>query len=339
MVVREHGQASVIKAEEVHTPKPGTHEVLLKVRGCALNHLDLWSRKGIPGIKLPLILGCDISGEVVEKGHGVTHINEGDPVLVSPGLACGVCKQCIAGAENLCRYYHILGSGRDGGYAEYVCVPAVNCLPMPATLSFHQAATIPLVFMTAWHMLVSRVGIKMNETVLVIAGGSGVGTAAIQIAKLFRCRVITTVGNEDKAKLATELGADEVIIHSKQKIAEEVKRLTNKAGVDIVVEHVGPAVLPDCLASLALGGRLVTCGATTGAKAEIDINRLFVKHQSIYGSMMGTKRELMDLLPFFNDGTLKPVLDRVFPLTDAPKAHELLEARRHFGKVVLDPTA
>ncbi len=338
MVIREHGGAEVIKPEEVHVPKPGSHEVLLKVRGCALNHLDVWVRSGIPGIKLPLILGCDVSGEVVERGHGVSHLNEGDRVLVSPGLSCGVCKECVAGLENLCRYYHILGSGRDGGYAEYVAVPAVNCFPIPAGLDFHQAAAIPLVFITAWHMLVTRVGMRMNETVLVVGGGSGVGSAAIQIARLHRCRVIATVGNEEKAKKARELGADEIIIHSRENIAEAVKKLTGKAGVEIVFEHVGPAVFNDCLMSLATGGRLVTCGATTGARVEVDVTRLFMKHQAIYGSIMGTKRELIDLLPFFATGDLKPVVDTVVPLADAQKAHGILEARRHFGKVVLDPT-
>lgn len=338
MVVREHGPASVIKPEEVHTPKPGSHDALIKVRGCALNHLDVWCRSGIPGIKLPLILGCDVAGEVVEKGHGVTHLAQGDKVLVSPGLSCGFCRQCLAGEENLCRFYHILGAGRDGGYAEYVAVPAVNCFPIPAGLDFHQAAAIPLVFITAWHMLLARAQIEANETVLVVGGGSGVGSAAIQIAKLHYCRVITTVGNDDKARRARELGADEIIIHSRQNIADEVRKLTDKKGVEVVFEHVGPAVFSDCLASLATGGRLVTCGATTGAKSEIDITRLFMKHQTIYGSIMGNKRELVDLLPFFSTGKLKPVVDTVLPLAEAEKAHEILDARKQFGKVVLDPT-
>lgn len=338
MVVREHGPANVIQPGEVETPKPGPNEVLLKVRGCALNHLDVWTRSGIPGIKLPLILGCDVAGEVIELGSNVGHLKNGDAVLVSPGLSCGVCKECMAGNENVCRYYHILGSGRDGGYAEFVSVPAANCFAVPKGLNFHQAASIPLVFITAWHMLITRVQLKMNETVLVVGGGSGVGSAAIQIAKLLRCRVIATVGNEEKGKLARELGADEVIIHSRQSIADEVKKLTNKSGVEVVFEHVGPAVFGDCLAALATNGRLVTCGATTGAKAELDITRLFMKHQAVYGSIMGTKREFADLLPFFATGELKPVVDTILPLAEAPRAHEILEARRQFGKVVLDPT-
>ncbi|HEY9785984.1 MAG TPA: zinc-binding dehydrogenase [Candidatus Obscuribacterales bacterium] len=338
MVVKEHGAPSVIKRDEVPIPKPGPNEALIKVRGCALNHLDVWVRSGLPGIKLPRILGCDVAGEIEAVGSEIKHLKKGESVLVCPGLSCGVCPECLDGQEMICRGYHILGAGCDGGYAEFVKVPAENCFPIPGKLDFHQAASIPLVFLTAWHMLVTRCSMRLNETVLVIGGGSGVGSAAIQIAKLYRCRVIATVGNGEKAKKCKELGADEIIIHSRQSIAEEVKRLTNKRGVDIVFEHVGPAVFGDCLAALATNGRLVTCGATTGPKVEVDIPRLFMKHQTIYGSIMGTKKEFSDLLPFFETGLLKPVVDRVLPLNEAKKAHEILESREHFGKVVLDPT-
>jgi len=338
MIIREHGGPEVIKAEEVAMPKAGIGEVVLKVGACALNHLDMWVRSGLPGVKLPLTPGCDVAGEIIELGAGVLHVAKGDKVLVNPGISCGVCKACFAGHENVCRYYHILGAGRDGGYAEYVSVPAKNCFPIPEGLNYQQAASIPLVFITAWHMLVSRTQIKGNETVLVVGGGSGVGSAAIQIAKLHHCRVIATVGNDEKAQQAKDLGADEIIIHSRQNIADEVKRLTKKQGVEVIFEHVGPAVFADCLAALAQGGRLVTCGATTGPKAEIDITRLFMKHQAIYGSIMGTASELLDFLPFFSQGKLKPVVDTVLPLADARKAHELMNERKHFGKVVLDPS-
>lgn len=339
MLVREHGEPSVIKPERVPVPVPKNGEALIRVRGCALNHLDIWVRKGIPGISLPRILGCDIAGDVEAVGADVRHLKIADEVLVSPGISCGVCRECFAGQEMLCRHYHLLGAGRDGGYAEYVTVPAQSCFPKPKSLNFHEAAAIPLVFVTAWHMLVARCRIKFNETVLIIGGGSGVGSAAIQIARnLFRCRVIATVGNEEKAKLAQELGAHEVIIHSRQKISEEVKKLTGKRGVDIVFEHVGPAVFGECLASLATNGRLVTCGGTSGADVELNIPRFFMKHQTIYGSMMGTKSDLLDALPFFDEGLLKPVVDRVLPLKEAVKAHEILESRAFFGKVVLDPT-
>ncbi|MBI4532972.1 MAG: zinc-binding dehydrogenase [Candidatus Melainabacteria bacterium] len=338
MVVHEHGPASVMKPTDFAKPKPGIKQALVKVRGCALNHLDVWIRTGIPGVTLPIILGCDVAGEVVELGEGVSHLAVGNRVLVDPGLSCTVCKECLSGNENLCRDYHILGAGADGGYAEYVAVPAENCFAIPPGLSFCEAAAIPLVFMTAWHMLVARAQVKLNETVLVVGGGSGVGTAAIQIAKLYRCRVIATVGSQDKASKVLELGADEVIIHTEESIADAVRRLTDKRGVDIVFEHVGPAVFGDCLASLAINGRLVTCGATTGPACEVVLTRLFMKHQTIYGSLMGTKRELVELLSFFRNGLLKPVVDTVLPLAHAVKAHEMLESRLHFGKIVLDPT-
>src|SRR4030095_11324676 len=247
MLVEAHGGPEVIKPREVATPKPGVGEVLLRVRGCSLNHLDVWVRSGMPGIKLPLILGCDVAGEVVERGENVDHLATGDKVMVDPGLSCGVCRECLSGEENLCRQYSILGAGRNGGYAEYVTIPAADCFSIPERLTFQQAASIPLVFLTAWHMLLTRAQIKPNETVLVVGGGSGVGTAAIQIAKLFHSRVITTVGNDAHAARAKELGADEVILHSKQKISEEVKKLTGKTGVDVVFEHVGPAWFTECM--------------------------------------------------------------------------------------------
>jgi NADPH:quinone reductase-like Zn-dependent oxidoreductase len=338
MIVEAHGGPEVIKPVRLPRPEPAFDQVVVAVKACALNHLDLWVRKGIPGIKLPIILGCDIAGEIAALGEGVTHLKVGDKILVCPGISCGHCQYCLSGEENLCRHYQILGENCDGGYAEFVAVPARNCFAIPKVLNFHQAAAIPLVFMTAWHMLVSRVQMKMNETVLVVGGGSGVGSAAIQIAKLYRCHVITTVGDEEKAKQAKALGADDVIIHTKQKIKDEVKRITDKRGVDIVFEHVGPAVFPDCLQSLAKGGRLVTCGATTGPTAEVDLPRLFMKHQAIYGSIMGTMSEIAYFLPFFDQGLLKPVVDTVLPLSQAKQAHELLESRKQFGKVVLDPT-
>ncbi len=337
MLVREHGGPGAITASQLPRPEPGVGEVLLQVRATALNHLDVWCRQGIPGIKLPLVLGCDVAGEVAEVGPGVEHIGQGDKVLVSPGLSCNTCRYCLKGLDNLCRFYHILGAGRNGGYAEYVSVPAVNCLPIPEPLDFYEAASVPLTFLTAWHMLVSRTGLRPGETVLVVGGGSGVGVAAIQIAKLLRAYVFATVGNEEKAAKAKEMGADAVIVHSRESIVDQVKQLTGKAGVNVVFEHVGPAVFSDCLSSLAVNGRLVTCGATTGPTAEIDITRLFMKHQSIYGSIMGTKAELIELLPFFTQGLLRPVVYKVLPLSEAVRAHELMESRQHFGKIVLDP--
>jgi NADPH:quinone reductase-like Zn-dependent oxidoreductase len=335
VVVHQQGDPSVLKMEQVPVPKLKHQDVLVRVRACALNHLDIWCRRSLPNVPLPIILGCDVAGEIAEVGADVSHIKIGQKVLVSPGISCGTCLHCLDGDEHLCRFYQIIGEDRNGGYAEYVDVPAVNCFPIPLRLDFEQAAAIPLVFLTAWHMLAARAQLKMGETVLVIGGGSGVGSAAIQIARLFHCRVITTVGSEDKAKLARELGAHEVINHAKQSIAEEIRRLTGKQGVDVIFEHVGPAVWKDCLSALAINGRLVTCGGTTGPKVEIDLPRLFMKQQSILGSKMGTKRELADMLPYFEQGLLKPVIDRVLPLEEVRKAHELIESRSQFGKIVL----
>jgi NADPH:quinone reductase-like Zn-dependent oxidoreductase len=339
VVIHEQGSPDVLRFETVAVPSVGSTEALIKVRACALNHLDLWCRKSLPGVKLPMILGCDVAGQVVAVGSAVDALKTGAAVLVAPGTSCQSCPQCWSGQEQLCRRYKVIGEHLDGGYAEYVKVPAANCLPMPSGMNFHEAAAIPLVFITAWHMLVARAALQMGETLLVIGGGSGVGSAAIQIGKLLHCRVIATAGGEQKAALARKLGADEVIDHNAQKIADEIKGLTDKRGVDVIFEHVGPAVWSDCLLSLAIGGRLVTCGATTGPRVEIELPRLFMKNQSILGSMMGTRHELATMLPFFEKGLLKPVVSEVLPLVDVKKAHELLESRKQFGKIVLDVSA
>ncbi|MBI3989972.1 MAG: zinc-binding dehydrogenase [candidate division NC10 bacterium] len=335
----EHGGAENLLYEEAPDPSIRGNEVLVRVRACALNHLDIWVRNGIPGVKIPLphILGSDIAGEVTQVGDLVTRPKIGDRILIAPGLSCGQCLPCLSGRDHLCRQYTIIGSRTDGGYAEDVKVPEVNVIPVPGALSFEEAAAIPLVFLTAWHMLVTKAGIKPGDEVLIIAAGSGVGSAAIQIAKLFGARVIATAGSDEKLSKAKALGADLVINHSTQDLAQEVRRLTDKRGVDIIVEHVGSAVWEKCLLSLAHGGRLVTCGATSGYEGRTDIRYLFSRQLSLMGSYMGSKGELLELLPFFEQGKLKPVVDRALPLKEAPLAHRLLEERKQFGKLVLTP--
>jgi NADPH:quinone reductase-like Zn-dependent oxidoreductase len=250
-------------------------------------------------------------------------------------VTCGKCPACISGLDNHCRQFTNLGYMIDGGCAEFVRVPEVNCLPYPENLSFEEAAAVPLVFQTAWHMLIARAQLQPGEDVLILGAGSGVGSAAIQIAKFFGARVITTAGSDAKLEKARQLGADHVINHKSQKIRDEVRRITNKRGVDVVFEHVGTATWDDSLASLALAGRLVTCGSTTGYDAKLDLRFLFSRQLSLLGSYMGVKSELHTIMKLVAAGRLKPVVDRVFPLAEAAAAHTYLESGQQFGKVVL----
>jgi NADPH:quinone reductase-like Zn-dependent oxidoreductase len=333
----QHGGIDQLRYEEVPDPKPGPGEVLVRVKACALNYLDLWERRGLPGIRIPLphISGSDISGVIEVVGVGVSNLKPGDKTLVCPGLSCMLCEFCLQGKDNLCRSYSVLGYYTDGGYAEFLKIPAVNALPFPEGLEYIDAAAIPLVFMTAWHMLVDRCGIKAGEDVLVLGAGSGVGSAAIQIAKFFRARVIATAGSDAKLGKARELGAEVVINHSRQKIRDEVKQATGKRGVDIVFEHVGVATWEDSVSCLAHHGRLVTCGATTGYDVRLDIRHLFAKQITLLGSYMGSKYELIEVLKLVRAGYFRPVVSSVFPLKDAARAQEQMENREQFGKIVL----
>lgn len=337
----EHGGPEVLKLEDVPVPQPGPGEVRVRVRACALNHLDLWNRRGLPGrrsVPLPRIPGADVAGELDALGPGVqlAELAVGDRVVISPGLSCGRCRFCLSGRDNLCPDYQVLGNRTDGGYAQYVVVPAANLIPMPAGLDFVQAAAFPLVFLTAWHMLVTLARVQPGETVLVWGAGSGVGSAAIQVARLFGARVFATVGSDDKVERARALGAEVVFHHGRDAVDEEVRRLTGRRGVDIVVEHVGQATWERSVRSLTHGGRLVTCGATTGYEGLTDIRLLFARQLQLIGSYMGSKGELLALVPFIASGQLKPVVDRVFPLAQAAEAQRVLEERRQFGKVVLE---
>lgn len=333
----EHGGTDRLRYEDVPDPIAGPGEIVVRVKACALNYLDLWERKGLPGVKFPLphISGSDVAGIIESVGPGVTHVKPGEKTLVNPGLSCMHCEQCYQGNDNHCRSYSVLGYFSDGGYAGLVKVPSVNALPFPDPLSFPDASAIPLVFMTAWHMLVTRCGIRMGEDVLILGAGSGVGSAAIQIAKLFHARVITTAGSDEKLEKARALGADHVINHSRQGIRDEVRRITEKRGADIVFEHVGAATWEESVNSLARHGRLVTCGATTGFDVRLDLRHIFAKELTVMGSYMGSKHELIHLLKFVKAGLLRPVVSDVFPLQEAARAQEKLEKREHFGKVVM----
>jgi NADPH:quinone reductase-like Zn-dependent oxidoreductase len=338
IVFQQHGGPEVLQYADVPDPDPRPNEVLVGVRACALNHLDLWVRRGLPNVPIPLphIPGSDVAGEIAKIGAEVTTVRVGQKVVLAPLVSCGKCPACIAGIDNRCRQATNFGYMIDGGCAEFVRAPEVNCLPYPENLSFEEAAAIPLVFQTAWHMLVDRAQLQPGEDVLVLGAGSGVGSAAIQVAKFFGARVIATGGSDTKLEKARQLGADHVINHKTQKIRDEVRRITNKRGVDVVFEHVGTATWDDSLASLALAGRLVTCGNTTGYDAKLDLRFLFSRQLSLLGSYMGVKSELHTIMKLVSGGRLKPVVDRVFPLREAAAAHTYLESGQQFGKVVLN---
>jgi NADPH:quinone reductase-like Zn-dependent oxidoreductase len=332
-----HGGPEVLRLEEAPDPELAPGEVLVRVRACAVNHLDLWERRGLPRVQIPLphISGSDVAGEVIAAAAPDVAI--GRRVLLQPGVSCGGCAACLSGRDYECASYEVLGyRHHPGGYAELVKVPVQNLVPIPDEIDFVHAAAFPLTFLTAWHMLITRAKLARGEDVLVLAAGSGVGQAAVQIAFMHAARVFATAGSEAKMERARALGAFEVINHHTQDIAAEILRLTNRRGVDVVIEHVGEATWAKSVRSLARGGRLVTCGATTGGHGTLDLHALFAKQLSILGSYMGSKGELLRAARFLFTGQLKPVIDRTYPLAAAAEAQQRLERSDQFGKIVLE---
>jgi NADPH:quinone reductase-like Zn-dependent oxidoreductase len=339
VIFNEHGGPEVLRYVEVQEPRIKANEVLVEVRACALNHLDVWARKGLPGIKIPLphILGNDIAGVVREAGELATWVRPGDEVMLHPGVSCGHCIDCLRGQDNLCPEYEILGYLRDGGYSELVKAPGVNVIPKPGNLSWEEAAALPLVTVTAWHMLVTRAQVQAGEMVLIHAAGSGVGSIGIQVAKLRGARVIATAGSDEKLEKARALGADECVNYTREDWPKEVRRLSERRGVDVVFEHTGAETWPGSLQAMSRNGRLVTCGATSGFDARTDLRQVFYRHLSLLGSFMGSKAELLDAMKFVERGAIRAVIDRTLPLQEAQRAHELMEDRAQFGKLVLVP--
>ncbi|MBI2609017.1 MAG: zinc-binding dehydrogenase [Deltaproteobacteria bacterium] len=336
-VIYEHGGVEKLLFEDVPSPVPKPTEVLVEIKACALNHLDIWVRKGLPiKITYPHILGCDIAGIVKEVGGEVKNVKKGSKVLISPGLPCYECEKCREGKDNECPHYGIVGETISGGYAELISVSEKNILPFPKNYSFTEAAAIPLTFVTAWHMLVAKGKIKKGDWVLVLAAGSGVGSAAIQIAKLFHAHVIATASTEEKLDLAKSLGADFVINYREEDFSKKVKELTHKRGVDIVFEHTGSTTWEKSIKSVCNNGVIVTCGATTGYEAVTDLRHVFFRQLSILGSTMGTYSELKEILKYVDQGKLKPVVDKVFPFAQVKQAHQYMENRKQFGKIVLE---
>jgi NADPH:quinone reductase-like Zn-dependent oxidoreductase len=330
-----HGGPEVLRYEDAPDPAPAPGRAIVRVRACALNHLDLWQRRGLDRVAIPLphISGSDVAGEVVDGGGAAA---SGTRVLVQPGLSCGECALCASGRDNLCAHYQVLGYVSDGGYAECISVPIENLIPIPPNVDFVPAAAFPLTFLTAWHMLMTRGALQPGDVVLVLAAGSGVGQAAIQIAKRQGARVFATAG-PDKLERARAIGADEVFDHYHDDFAKRTRALTAGRGVDIVIEHVGEATWERSVRALARGGRLVTCGATTGHRGAIDLRHLFAKQISLLGSYMGRKPELLQAAALFFEGHLRPVVDEVMPLAEARAAQERLERHEQFGKIVLVP--
>jgi NADPH:quinone reductase-like Zn-dependent oxidoreductase len=333
----EHGGPEVLHYEDAPDPIAKAGEVIVRVEAVALNHLDLWQRRGMARVRIPFphISGADVAGRVVDAPDG--SVAPGTRVMLQPGLSCGRCARCLDGRDNECPGYDVLGYQSDGGYAELIRVPAANVVAVPDAIGAVEAAAFPLTFLTAWHMLVTRARLEAGETVLVIGAGSGVGQAAIQIARLHGAQVVATAGTDDKLERARQLGAFAAVNHADADVASSVKRITEGRGVDVVVEHVGTATWDASLRSLARGGRLVTCGATTGHDARIDLRFLFGRQLSLVGSYMGRKGELLRAASHFFRGELMPAVDRTYPLAEAADAHRRLESRAGFGKIVLVP--
>jgi NADPH:quinone reductase-like Zn-dependent oxidoreductase len=337
----EHGDIDKLIYGEVPDPVPAANEVLVRVRACGLNHADRWVRQGLPflRVKFPFILGQDIAGEVVEVGAAVRSVEMGARVVLNPGISCGRCERCLSGQDNLCPQFGIIGKNFPGGYAELVKVPGENVVPLPVGVEWTAAACVPAVFTTAWNMLFEQAKLQPGEWILIHAAGSGVGSAAIQLARLVGANIITTAGTDAKLEKARALGAQYGINYRRQDFLREVRRITGKRGVDVVIEHIGVEVWERSLLCLATGGRLVTCGATTGYQATTDLRHVFFRNLQILGATSGSKASLFRIIQLVQEGKVVPVLDRVLALQEAREAHRLMEARQQFGKLVLAPAS
>jgi NADPH:quinone reductase-like Zn-dependent oxidoreductase len=337
--IREHGGLEVLAIETLPDPAPGPGEILLSIKAAGINHLDSWVRRGVPGHRFPLPItpGSDGAGTVAALGEGVEGFAVGDRVAVAPGYSCGRCEECLSGRDHYCRRYGIYGESCDGTDCELFRLPVSNALAIPKSLSFEEAAAIPLVFLTAWEMLVVKGGLRGGDTVLVHAAGSGVSTAAIQIARHFGAQVIATASSETKLAKAVELGAGDTVNYSDVEWPRRIRELTDKRGCDLIIDHVGADTFPGSLRSLAGGGRILCCGASSGAEFSADLRPIFFKNLAIVGSTMGGRGTLPGILRLAGEGVFKAVVDRVYPLEEAAEAHGRMAAREQFGKLILTP--
>lgn len=337
VLFHQHGPPDVLKYGDAPDPRPAAGEVLIEVKATSINHIDIFLRRGMPGVKVPLpkIAGCDASGIIRELGTGVSGLKVGERVTINPGISCGHCEFCAAGFGSQCTTYAMVGEHMDGAYAELVKVPAHVVLPIPDSLSFEAAAAAPLVFLTAWSMMVTKGAIRPGEDVLILGAGAGVGTAAIQIAKMVGCRVIATASSDDKLEKARNLGADILINYRKEEFDKRIREITARRGVDVVVDYIGADTWVQSLRSARKGGRVLTCGATTGFAPQEDLRHIFYRQVQVIGSTMGSHKEFLDVMKCVFRGQLKPVIDRVLPMCEAGAGHELIESREVFGKLVL----
>lgn len=335
----EHGGTGVMEVGDLPEPTAGPGEVVVRVEAVALNHLDLWVRRGLPGLEpeLPHVGGSDVAGFVESTGDGVDGWESGDRVVVNPGLWCGRCEWCVRGEHSLCVSYRILGEHVAGGAAEKLAVPARNLFPLPDDYPYEEAAAVPLVYQTAWRALMTRAGLRAGETVLITGGSGGVSTAAVQIARLAGARVLAVTAGPENAERVRDLGADLVIDRLEEDFSRAAWQATGERGVDVVLDSVGEAMWEGCVRALARDGRLVTYGATTGAEGKVDIRRLFWKQVRLMGSTMASRSEFERVMALVFDGRLQPVVDVVWPLDRIRDAHERLETGETFGKVVLIP--
>jgi len=338
IVLHNKGNTDQLKFEEVETPKINDEEVLVKLKAASVNHLDVWVRMGHFPVSYPIILGCEGAGDIAEIGKNVEDFKKGDKVVVMPSITCGQCEYCLTGNDNLCKNAKRLGMTVNGCYAEYVKIPKQNLLLMNDKFSYEEAASVPVVFGTAWRVLMSLAKIKQGEMVLIQAAGSGVGTAAIQIAKFTGAKVIAAAGNDEKLDKAKELGADLLVnYYRNQNFDEEVRYLTNGNGVDVVIEQVGGNILLKSLNCLKRGGRIVVLGTTAGNKVEFDVQHFYRNNLIMLGTSGITQKEIRDVFELVKNEKLKPVIDREFSLRDASLAHKYMEERKNFGKIVLKP--
>ncbi len=336
--IEAHGGIEVLNIADIPVPQVTADKVLVKVKAASVNHLDIWVRKGFPGVKLPmpLILGSDAAGVVIESGERVTQYNSGDEVVVQPGTFCSNCAQCKNKRENYCQNYGVLGETQNGVQAEYILLHPENLHTKPSSLNFTEAASMPLVFMTAHQMLLRRADLKKGENLLIYGGTSGVGAAAIQIAKDLGARIIATVGNEEKMEFARKLGAELVINHRHPDWYKHVELHWGKNAVDVVFEHVGKATWQHSLQLLAKGGRIVTCGATTGPEVSLNLLHLFIKQHSVLGSTMSDIPTFKTVMKKISQGHYTPFVDSVFSIDDIRSAHSYVEERKHNGKVMIE---